>query len=209
MWKKDEDTTQGTNPKTTDSRGGSGSTPRASTGLARTATIGSSITIHGEVTGDEDLLIQGQVDGSVELKEHAVTIGGDGQVTASIHARVVTVEGRVDGDIEAQEQVILRSSSRVEGDITAPRVVLEDGARFRGGVDMGDPTKVASREETSSSASRSTKSATESDNKSTSSSSPGSTSSGGSKSSSGSTKSKGSDGSSRSTSGTASAAAGS
>jgi len=206
MWKKDEETTQATNPKMTDARGGSGSTTRASTGPARTATIGSSITIHGEVTGDEDLLIQGQVDGSVELKEHAVTIGGDGQVTASIHARVVTVEGRVDGDIEAQEQVILRSSSRVEGDITAPRVVLEDGARFRGGVDMGDPTKVPSREDTSST-SRSAKSRTES--KTTSSSTSGSSSSSGSKSSSGSTKSKSSGDSSRSTSGTASAAAGS
>jgi cytoskeletal protein CcmA (bactofilin family) len=100
------------------------------------ATIGRSITIHGEVTGDEDLLIQGRVDGSVNLKQHSVTIGREGEVKAGIIGRVITVEGSVEGNLTAEEQVILRSSARVQGDIAAPRVVLEDGARFRGGVDM-------------------------------------------------------------------------
>lgn len=102
------------------------------------ATIGRSITIKGEVKGDEDLLIQGRVDGSVTLKQHAVTVGPEGEVKADIGARVITVEGRVEGNLSAQEQVILRGSARVQGNITAPRVVLEDGARFRGGVDMGE-----------------------------------------------------------------------
>jgi cytoskeletal protein CcmA (bactofilin family) len=102
------------------------------------ATIGRSITISGEVTGDEDLLIQGRVDGSVNLKQHSVTIGPEGEVRASITARVITVEGRVEGNLNAAEQAILRGSALVEGDILAPRVVLEDGARFRGGVDMGE-----------------------------------------------------------------------
>jgi cytoskeletal protein CcmA (bactofilin family) len=102
------------------------------------ATIGRSITIRGEVTGDEDLLIQGRVEGSVDLKQHSVTVGSEGEVKASIIGRVVVVEGRVEGNINAEEQVILRSSAAVQGDITAPRVVLEDGARFRGGVDMGE-----------------------------------------------------------------------
>jgi len=102
------------------------------------ATIGRSISINGEVKGDEDLLIQGRVDGSVTLKQHAVTVGTDGSVKADIAARVITVEGRVEGNLTAQEQVILRGSARVQGNITAPRVVLEDGARFRGGVDMGE-----------------------------------------------------------------------
>lgn len=101
------------------------------------ATIGRSITIRGEVTGDEDLLIQGRVDGSVNLKQHTVTVGADGEVKANVIGRVVTVEGSVEGNLTADEQVILRSSAQVEGDIAAPRVVLEDGARFRGGVDMG------------------------------------------------------------------------
>lgn len=102
------------------------------------ATIGRSITIRGDVTGDEDLLIQGRVDGSVDLKQHSVTVGADGEVKASIVGRVVIVEGSVEGNIRSEEQVVLRSSARVQGDITAPRLVLEDGARFRGGVDMGE-----------------------------------------------------------------------
>jgi cytoskeletal protein CcmA (bactofilin family) len=102
------------------------------------ATIGRSIAIRGDVTGDEDLLIQGRVDGSVDLKEHAITVGSDGEVKASVIGRVVVVEGRVEGDINSDEQVILRGSAWVKGDIAAPRVVLEDGARFQGGIDMGD-----------------------------------------------------------------------
>lgn len=105
------------------------------------ATIGRSITIKGEVSGDEDLLIQGRVDGTVDLKQHAVTVGGEGKVNANITGRVVTVEGEVEGDLQAEEQVILRNSARVQGDIQAPRVILEDGASFRGLVDMGDPSK--------------------------------------------------------------------
>ena len=108
------------------------------------ATIGRSITIKGEVKGDEDLLIQGKIDGSVLLKEHAVTVGPEGEVKADIGARVITVEGKVEGNLNAQEQVILRSSARVHGNISAPRVVLEDGARFRGGVDMGESAGVTS-----------------------------------------------------------------
>ena len=111
---------------------------RTATSQGERATIGRSIIIKGEVRGDEDLLIQGQVDGSVDLKQHAVTVGGDGRVKANITARIVTVEGEVEGDLKAKEQVILRSSARVQGDLTAPRVVLEDGASFRGLVDMGE-----------------------------------------------------------------------
>jgi cytoskeletal protein CcmA (bactofilin family) len=139
MWKKDEvpATTPTPTPRVE-------ATPRperpvsSPTGAER-ATIGRSITIKGEVTGDEDLLIQGRVEGSVDLKQHSVTVGPEGEVRASIMGRVVTVEGKVVGDLTADEQVILRSAASVEGDITAPRVVLEDGARFRGGVDMAEP----------------------------------------------------------------------
>lgn len=107
--------------------------------IGERAAIGRSITIKGEVTGDEDLLIQGRVDGSVELEQNALTVGAEGRVKANITARVITVEGEVEGDLKAKEQVVLRSSARVQGDLTAPRVVLEDGATFRGLVDMGDP----------------------------------------------------------------------
>lgn len=136
MWKKDEaaDPTPSPRPEARQRS----ERPGAGTGSGELATIGRSISIKGEVTGNEDLLIQGRVDGSVDLKQHSVTVGTEGEVKADIVARVVTVEGRVEGNVKGDEQVILRSSAVVEGDITAPRVVLEDGARFRGGVDMGE-----------------------------------------------------------------------
>ena len=116
------------------------------------ATIGRSITIRGDVSGDEDLLVQGRVEGSIDLQQHSVTVGVDGEVNASINARIVTVEGRVEGNIRAEEQATLRSSAFVRGDLTAPRVVLENGARFRGGVDMGDADERAKKTLTASSA---------------------------------------------------------
>jgi cytoskeletal protein CcmA (bactofilin family) len=141
MWKKDEampDTPREVEvprrPEVTRS------TPSAPTGRA---VIGPSIMIHGEVTGNEDLLIQGNVDGSVDLEEHALTVGAEGRVKANIKARVITVEGEVEGDLRARDQVVLRNEARVKGDITAPRVVLEDGANFRGLVDMGDANKAS------------------------------------------------------------------
>jgi cytoskeletal protein CcmA (bactofilin family) len=105
------------------------------------ATIGRSISIRGEVTGDEDMVIQGRIEGSVDLKQHSVTIGPEGDVKANIIARIVTVEGRVVGNLSGEEQVVLRASARVEGDVSAPRVVLEDGTLFRGSVEMGEAAR--------------------------------------------------------------------
>lgn len=141
MWKKEDEQTD---------KPGSEPTPRrerAATGTASIegAVIGPSISIQGEVTGDEDLLIQGRVNGSVDLKQHELRVGADGEVKADITARVITVEGKVEGDLTADEQVVLRSSAVVDGDITARRVVLEDGARFRGGVDMGEGSEKRGR----------------------------------------------------------------
>lgn len=111
--------------------------PKAPVARSGHATIGPSIVIRGEVTGNEDLLIQGQVDGSVALDLHSVTVGSGGRVKADITGRVITIEGHVEGDLNAKEQIILRGSATVQGDLKAPRVVLEDGASFRGLVDMG------------------------------------------------------------------------
>lgn len=134
MWKKDEEPS--TQPSS-ESRTPSVSAPRSSSTGGSRATIGPSISIKGDVTGSEDLLIQGQVDGSVSLGKHAVGVGSEGRVKANIVGRVITIEGRVEGDLTAEEQIILRGSAQVHGDIKAPRVVLEDGATFRGLVDMG------------------------------------------------------------------------
>ncbi|HZD06113.1 MAG TPA: polymer-forming cytoskeletal protein, partial [Longimicrobiales bacterium] len=131
MWKKDDQSDQtsaASRPEATTPR----TDPyRSARTTGERATIGPSITIRGEVSGDEDLLVQGRVDGSIDLKENSVTVGQEGKVKADISARVITVEGKVEGNLSADEQVILRSSARVQGDIKAPRVVLEDGASFR------------------------------------------------------------------------------
>lgn len=113
------------------------------------AIIGPSITIRGDVTGDEDLTIQGRIEGTVTLKQHNVAVGPEGKVDASIHARMVTVEGEVKGDLHGKEQVVLRKTARVQGNIQAPRVTLEDGASFRGGIDMGEPGSGADRSKVS------------------------------------------------------------
>jgi cytoskeletal protein CcmA (bactofilin family) len=100
------------------------------------AAIGPSITVKGDVSGDEDLVIEGRVEGKVMLAKHNVTIGPDGHVKADVNGRTVVVEGQVEGDLRAEEQIVLRHSARVEGSLAAPRVTLEDGAVFRGGIEM-------------------------------------------------------------------------
>jgi cytoskeletal protein CcmA (bactofilin family) len=148
MWKKEEGASAG-EPPVERAKEMKPARPAAKAGEA--ATIGPSITIKGDVSGDEDLLIQGRVDGSVSLEQQSVTVGREGRVKADITGRVLIVEGSVTGNLKADERVILRASARVEGDITAPRVVLEDGATFRGLVDMRDSSdtgsKVAARSE--------------------------------------------------------------
>jgi len=141
MWKKEDEPVEKVAPRVEAAPTPQRPARPASTG--ERATIGRSITIRGDVTGDEDLLIQGRVDGSVSLHEHAITIGPDGVVKASVVGRVVSIEGRVEGNISADEQIILRTSATVQGDISAPRVVLEDGAKFRGGVEMGESAERA------------------------------------------------------------------
>jgi cytoskeletal protein CcmA (bactofilin family) len=135
VWKKEEE--QPVRP--TVATAASPEPARAPAARSTSATIGPSIVIRGEVSGSEDLLVQGRIDGSIALDEHSVTVGGGGRVKANISGRVITIEGEVEGDLVAQEQIVLRGSSKVLGDIKAPRVVLEDGASFRGLVDMGSP----------------------------------------------------------------------
>jgi len=103
------------------------------------ATIGPSIFIKGDLSGEEDLVIEGRVEGKVDLKQNNVTIGKNGRVKADVFGRVVTIEGEVDGNVFAREQAILRQSGAIRGNITAPRVVLEDGSRFKGSIDMEPP----------------------------------------------------------------------
>jgi len=103
-----------------------------------TAMIGETIRVKGEITGDENLVIEGKVEGSVELSGHDLTVGQKGQVKADLNAKTIKVEGQITGDISGSEKVIITKSGRVLGNIVAPRVTLEDGAKFKGSIDM-DP----------------------------------------------------------------------
>ena len=142
MWKKEETPRPPTAPPSP--RPDPGPVQREPrTPAASTPMVGQKIRLKGEITGEEDLLIEGQVDGSVVLPSHAVTIGAEGEVEASIVGRTITVKGIVKGILTASEQIVLHSSATVQGDLTAPRVMMEDGATFRGGIDMGTPSTPA------------------------------------------------------------------
>lgn len=105
----------------------------ASTGAV---TIGSSVVIKGEVSAREDLTIAGRIDGKVEVRDHVVRVGREAQVNAEISGRVVLVEGNVKGNITATERIELLEHGSVEGDISAPKVAMAEGAQFRGKIDM-------------------------------------------------------------------------
>lgn len=100
------------------------------------AVIGPSIRISGDLEGDEDLVVQGQIEGTVTLRKNLLTVGKDGRVNATVHARAVQVDGHVEGDLHGEEQVVVRKSGNVRGNIVSPRVTLEDGCRFKGSIDM-------------------------------------------------------------------------
>ncbi len=110
-----------------------------------TALVGAQITITGDITGKEDLIIEGQVKGAIVLPNHVVSVGQSGTVNADITASKVFIDGRVQGDIVGMEQVALTANGWVRGNITAPRVKLEDGAKFKGSIDM-DPTDAATHQ---------------------------------------------------------------
>jgi cytoskeletal protein CcmA (bactofilin family) len=118
MWKKDDDPKQPGAIPSTSTAPPPPERPRPAPPTSRSeqATIGRSITIRGDVTGDEDLMIQGRIEGTVNLQQHNVTIGPEGRVKANVTGRTVTIEGEVDGDVRGTEQVALRAASRVHGD---------------------------------------------------------------------------------------------
>jgi cytoskeletal protein CcmA (bactofilin family) len=102
------------------------------------AVIGPSIHIDGDVRGEEDLLIEGEVSGTLNLKNNSLTIGPQGKVRADVYANSIYVDGYVEGDLYGTERVNIRKSAQVRGNITSPRVNLEDGAKFKGAIEM-DP----------------------------------------------------------------------
>src|SRR5471030_511100 len=98
--------------------------------------IGKSVVIKGELNGSEDLTIEGHVEGTIQLKEHVLTIGPNGRIKAQVFAKSVIVLGEVTGNVTASDKVDIRDNGSVDGDIVAPRVAIAEGAHFRGSVDM-------------------------------------------------------------------------
>lgn len=111
--------------------------------MGQTAIIGQSIHIKGELTGNEDLTIDGTVEGNIELKENNLIIGQNGNIKADIHAKMVTITGEVQGNVNAEEKVEIRETGKLRGNIVAPRIVITDGAFFKGSVEMDRKANIA------------------------------------------------------------------
>jgi len=151
MWKRDEAVRQ---PAVPNNEAAAATAQAASPQVARpdgiksqnergVVNIGKSVVIKGELNGSEDLTIEGHVEGKIELREHVLTIGPNGKIKAELFAKAVVVLGEVKGNITATEKVDIRENGAVDGDITAPRVAIAEGAHFRGSVDMANKGKPA------------------------------------------------------------------
>jgi cytoskeletal protein CcmA (bactofilin family) len=111
----------------------------AAVNSADQATIGKSLVIKGEVTGSESLYIDGRVEGSINLPGNRVTVGRNGVVNANIVAREIVVIGKVRGNLQASDRVDIRNEGSLTGDVIAQRISIEDGAFFKGGIDIRKP----------------------------------------------------------------------
>ena len=150
MWKPNQSGNSSQTPSTEPVRPAVPATPTFETPGARAvsappapagdqATIGKSLVVKGEVTGSESLYIDGKVDGSINLPGNRVTVGRNGQVTANITAREIVVLGKVRGNVNASDRVDIRSEGSLSGDVVAQRISIEDGAFFKGGIDIRKP----------------------------------------------------------------------
>jgi cytoskeletal protein CcmA (bactofilin family) len=100
------------------------------------AHIGKSVVIKGELSGSEDLYVDGSVDGKIELRNHSLTVGPNGKVKADVSAKSVVIQGALDGSVIASDRVELKKSAVVNGDVTTQRIAIEEGAFLRGKVDI-------------------------------------------------------------------------
>jgi cytoskeletal protein CcmA (bactofilin family) len=102
--------------------------------------LGKSITFKGDLIGEESLIIQGKLEGSVSLKEHSVHISDTGHVIGNIYSKVIVISGQLQGDVYASEQIVIQKTGNVCGNLIAPRITVEDGALIKGVVDMDQKT---------------------------------------------------------------------
>jgi len=127
MWKKKED--ENSKPESPPL----GKSPMEQ--LKEQAIIGPSISIKGTLSGKEDLMIQGRVEGRIDLKKNNITVGKSGRIKGNICGKVISIEGEVRGNLVGEERIVLRQSGRVRGDMRAPRINLEEGAKCKGDID--------------------------------------------------------------------------
>jgi cytoskeletal protein CcmA (bactofilin family) len=122
-------------------------TPHKSTDPFRAdvAHIGKSVLIKGELSGSEDLYLDGEVEGRIDLREHSLVIGPNGRIRANISARELVLHGRVEGNVQAAERVELKKSSTLMGDVSTQRIVIEDGAFFKGAIDIPKEARLEAR----------------------------------------------------------------
>ena len=106
---------------------------------AGSAVVGSGLVINGELSGDEDLVVAGRFEGKISLPKNALVVAKGGQVEANVAANAVQIEGRMSGDIQGGDKVVITATGQMEGKIVAPRVILVDGAKFKGSIDMDPP----------------------------------------------------------------------
>ena len=143
MWKRDEAVKPSSQPTPSapvvpTAPASAAAAPRPESGRIERdlVNIGKSVVIKGELSGSEDLTIEGHVEGRIELKENVLTIGANAKIRAEVFAKTVIVLGEVTGNVTASEKVDIRDNGSVDGDITSPRVAIAEGAHFRGSVDM-------------------------------------------------------------------------
>lgn len=103
------------------------------------AHIGKSVLVKGELSGSEDLYIDGEIEGTVELRDHNLTVGPNGRVRANLNAKEITVQGKVQGNVRASDKIEIRKSGSLIGDIITARITIEDGAYFKGSIDIQRP----------------------------------------------------------------------
>lgn len=108
------------------------------------ANIGKSITIKGDLTGDEDLQIEGTVEGRIDLPNNELTVGSEGKVKAEIHAKAVIVIGHVTGNVSGVDRIEIQATGRVDGDVKAPKLVVAEGAVLNGAIEMGNVKSASS-----------------------------------------------------------------
>lgn len=115
------------------------------TEITRAAVIGKSVIVKGQIYSREDLMVDGEVEGNVELQEHRLTVGPNGKVKASVKARELVVLGTIHGDCETSDKIDIRKEAKLVGDIKTSRIVIEDGAYFKGNIDIvrPEPARVA------------------------------------------------------------------